>query len=185
MLIDLTLLVEPKAARAVKEADSGAPYGHLGTHYDVMDKEFPIQNAVLPGVVFDVRGIEGRDVEIEDVDLSRIEKGMFVAFCAGWTTRHEYATKDYFTGDPQLSDALIDAVLDRDAAIIGVDFQGVRRGREHTPKDQYCADRGVFIVENLCHLEQVLDAGGAATFYTFPMNFANMTGLPCRVMAEV
>ena len=26
---------------------------------------------------------------------------------------------------------------------IGVDFAGVRRGKEHTPMDQYCADRGV------------------------------------------
>ena len=35
-------------------------------------------------------------------------------------------------------------------SIVGVDFAGVRRGKEHTPMDQYCADHGAFIIENLC-----------------------------------
>ena len=60
----------------------------------------------------------------------------------------------------------------------------MRRGSEHTPKDQYCADRGVFVVENLLGLEKLL---GYADFtvYTFPMSYADMSGLPCRVIAEV
>ena len=86
---------------------------------------------------------------------------------------------------PQLSDELIDRLLDKKISIIGVDFAGVRNGKEHTPKDQYCADRGVFIVENLCNLKAVVDAGGECIVNTYPMNYAEMTGLPCRVVAEV
>lgn len=47
-----------------------------------------------------------------------------------------------------------------------------------TPKDQYCADRGVFIVENLCNLESVVKHGGHFTACTYPMHFAEMAGLP-------
>ncbi len=74
--------------------------------------------------------------------------------------------------------------LFRKVAIIGVDFAGVRRGAEHTPKDQYCADNRVFVVENLCNLAKVIGTE-KITMYTFPINFEEMSGLPCRVMCEV
>jgi len=66
-------------------------------------------------------------------------------------------------------------------------FAGVRRGAEHTPKDQYCADRDVFIVENLCNLKHLLGSQRQRhlTAHTYPMKFADMSGLPCRVVAEI
>ena len=70
-------------------------------------------------------------------------------------------------------------------SVIGLDFGGVRRGREHTPKDRYCAEHNVFIIENLCNLKAVYDAGGCFTAHTYPVNYTQMTGLPCRVIAEV
>lgn len=69
--------------------------------------------------------------------------------------------------------------------MIGIDFAGVRRGKEHTPKDQYCADRGTFIIENLCNLKNLAQQTEYFTANTYPMNYADMTGLPCRVVAEV
>lgn len=62
-----------------------------------------------------------------------------------------------------------------------------KRGVEHTPKDQYCADRGVFIIENLCNLGKLLNQKNAMNFManTYPINFDGMTGLPCRVVAEI
>ena len=48
--------------------------------------------------------------------------------------------------------------------------------------DQHCADQGVFIVENLCNLNKVI---GRCVINTYPMNYAEMTGLPCRVVAEI
>lgn len=53
------------------------------------------------------------------------------------------------------------------------------------PKDQECADRGVFNVENLCNLKSVLAVSSSFTDYTYPMNYADMTGLPCRVVAKL
>ena len=83
--------------------------------------------------------------------------------------------------DRQRADGRILAIL------AGVDFAGVRRGKEHTPTDQVCAGRGTFIIENLCNLSQLLQGKSYAKvhFHTYLMNFEGMTGLPCRVVAEV
>lgn len=54
---------------------------------------------------------------------------MFVIFYISFIERENYETKVYFTERPQLSDELI--------------------------KDQYCADRGVFVIENLCNLAEI------------------------------
>ena len=83
-----------------------------------------------------------------------------------------------------MSDASIHALLKRKVSIIGIDFAGVRRGKEHSLKDQYCADHQVFIVENLCNLKEILNRNSDFTVHTYPMNYAGMTGLPCRVIAE-
>lgn len=53
--------------------------------------------------------------------------------------------------------------------------------------DQYCADHHVFVVENLCHLDIVLNQKSFQSCYinTYPVNYSDMTGLPCRVVAEL
>lgn len=76
-------------------------------------------------------------------------------------------------------------ILKKNISIIGIDFAGVRRGKEHTPIDQYCADRGVFIIENLCNLKAVIDTEDEIIAHTYPMNYTEITGLPCRVVAEI
>lgn len=187
MLIDLSVKVTRQADREAHGNERQASFGHLGTHFDVMDKEFPLEYTRREAVAFDISGIGGRDAEPADIDLSQVGPGMFAAFRTGFIEREPYGTRAYFTGHPQLSDALIDALIGRGAVIIGIDCAGVRRGGEHTPKDQYCADRGVFVIENLCGLGELLGGAPRMRFIarTFPVNFAGMTGLPCRVVAEV
>ena len=107
---------------------------------------------------------------------------MFVAFHTGYIDRVEYGSKEYFAFHPVLSVELIDALLEKGVSIIGVDCAGVCNGSEHTPMDQHCADQGVFIVENLCNLNKVI---GRCVINTYPMDYAEMTGLPCRVVAEI
>lgn len=80
---------------------------------------------------------------------------------------------------------MIEELLKRNISIIGVDFAGVRRGKEHPPMNQHCAKQGVFIVENLYYLESVLKNKNTFIVHTYSMNYANMTGLPCRVVAEI
>lgn len=185
MKIDITLKITPKMVTDAQGNEKKALVGHLGTHFDVMNKEFPLEYTERKGIVFDVSGVENRDIGIDDVNLALVETDMFVAFFTGFIEEEGYGTQRYFRNHPQLSNELIDALLDKRISIIGVDFAGVRNGAEHTPKDQYCADKGVFIVENLCNLKAVLEQGSRFKANTYPMNYAEMTGLPCRVVADI
>ncbi|MBQ3271992.1 MAG: cyclase family protein [Solobacterium sp.] len=181
MLIDVTLLITAQMAAAAQENEKKVLAGHLGTHFDIMDKKFPLEYTEREAVVFDVSHVHGRDIDISDIDMDAVGPDMFVAFYTGFIDRENYGSRPYFAGHPQLSHELIDALLDRKISIIGVDCAGIRRGREHTPADQYCADRGVFVVENLCNLRAV---PGHCIMHTYPMNYAGVSGLPCRVVAE-
>ena len=187
MLIDLSVLVTKAKNGEALENEKMVAFGHLGTHFDVMNKLFPLEFVNRKGIVFDVKGIRDREICSDDIDLSLVEPEMFVAFHSGFIWEFEYGSKEYFTDHPQLDPGLIDQLLARKISIIGVDFAGVRRGKEHTPMDQYCADHGVFVVENLCNLELVLGQKQVATciIHTYPVNFAGLTGLPCRVVAEI
>lgn len=185
MLLDITLQVTPQMRRDAPEKDDRALVGHLGTHFDVMDKEFPLSYTRREGIVFDVSAIRGRDIEEKDISLDLVQEGQFVAFYTGYIDQEPYGTKTYFSEHPQLSHQLVDTLLDKGISIIGIDCSGIRRGKEHTPKDQLCADRGVFVVENLCNLQAVVAAGGRFIAHTYPVNYSGMTGLPCRVIAEI
>lgn len=187
MIIDLTICITPKMVKDAQGNEKKALTGHLGTHFDVMDKIFPLEYTKRNGIVFDVSHVGERDIQEGDIDLSKVEGEMFVAFYSGYIEREPYGSQAYFKEHPQLSDALIERLLEKGVSIIGIDFAGVRRGREHTPKDQQCADKGVFIIENLCNLKDILKGQASACFIanTYPMNYADMTGLPCRVTALV
>ena len=161
--------------------------GHVGTHFDAMGMDFPEDYMEQKGVVFDVSGIEGREITTDDIDLRMIEGRGFVALYSGFIDEAGYGTERYFHEHPVLSRNLIEALLAAGARIIAIDFAGVRRGAEHHPADMYCAERGTFVVENLCNLDKVLGGKSAAFFEagTYPVNFAGMSGLPCRVVARV
>jgi kynurenine formamidase len=187
MFIDLTVQITPELIASARENEQKAREGHLGTHFDVMNKEFPLAYVERKAVVFDVSAVRERDIFATDINLALVEADMFVAFYSGFIEEHPYGSRTYFFDHPQLADELIDQLLERQVSIIGIDFAGVRRGAEHTPKDQYCADRGVFIVENLCNLQSVLGGKRAAEFTanTYPVKQTGITGLPCRVVAKV
>jgi kynurenine formamidase len=187
MFIDLTVLVTEEMVRSAGGNEKKALAGHLGTHFDVMDKDFPLDYLRLKAHIFDVRSVVGRDITLEDIDIEQIENEMFIIFYTGYIDDVAYGSKAYFKEHPQLDEVLIEALVEREVAIIGIDCAGIRRGTEHTPMDQYCADRGAFVVENLCNLGELMRCTGGKVFtaYTFPVRYAAMTGLPCRIIAEV
>lgn len=184
MKIDISLKISPKMVVDAQGNEKKALVGHLGTHFDVMNKEFPLQYTERKGVLFDVSKVWNRDIEVTDINIDKIEPEMFVAFYTGFIEKEGYGSKKYFSEHPQLSNELIEVLIKAGISIIGVDFAGVRRGKEHTPKDQYCAEHGVFIVENLCNLKSLLGKK-EIKMHTYPMNYTEMTGLPCRVIADV
>ena len=187
-LIDLTLRVDLRTAGQAQANLDKARSGHLGTHFDVMDKEFPPEHMELDAVVFDVSSIgTSREIGTDDIDLAAVPEQGFVAFYTGYIEQVAYGTTEYFKSHPCLSIKLIEALMDKHVAIIAVDFAGVRNGKEHTPTDQLCADRGTFIVENVCNLAAILKGQKVTHFIagTYPVNYVGTTGLPCRVVARV
>ena len=81
---------------------------------------------------------------------------MFVCFYTCFIEEAGYGAERYFRRHSQLSFSVIEALVKKETAIIGIDSAGIRRGKEHPLTDQYCADHGVFVVENLCNLDSVL-----------------------------
>jgi len=183
VFVDLTVKVSAPARKKASDNKRMVSFGHLGTHFDVMDKEFPLNYLERTALAFNVSGVIERDIELEDLDISIVKENMFIAFYTGFIEQVEYGTNEYFKDHPQLSKDLIDCLLERNISIIGIDFAGVRRGTEHTPMDQYCTDRGVFIVENLCNLKNLLGDEKQRHFiaHIYPVKFSDMSGLPCRV----
>ncbi len=183
MFVDLTLKITPKMVNEASGNEKKVLVGHLGTHFDVMNKEFPLEYVKRKAIIFDVSHISDRDIEESDIEFSKVEKDMFVGFYSEFIEKEEYGTKPYYKEHPELSPSLVHHLVEKGISIIGIDFAGVRRGKEHVPTDQYCADNNVFIVENMCNLKEVVNTDNLI-IYTFPMNYAELSGLPCRVVAE-
>lgn len=185
MKIDLTLPITPEMLEQAKRLGNKSLEGHLGTHFDVMDAEFPLEYTERRGVVIDVSHITDRDIDITDIDLKLIRAGDFVAFRTGFPDGEEYGTRRYYKEHPCLSHELIQALVGQKVSVIGVDCAGIRRGEEHIPTDAYCAERGVFVIENLRNLEIPAGIEGEIVIHTYPMRCEGITGLPCRVIADI
>lgn len=188
MIIDITLKVTPKMVEEAQGYEKKVFTGHLGTHFDVMNKEFPLEYVERNGIVFNISQLnDKKEIGVDDINLSMVERDMFVAFCTSFIDETGYGTREYFSEHPVLAQDLIEALVKKGISIIGVDFAGVRRANEHRIADQYCANHNVFIVENLCNLKLISKEKLSAKFiaHTYPMNFTNMTGLPCRCVAEI
>lgn len=50
MLIDITLKITPKMVIDAQGNEKKTLVGHLGTHFDVMDKEFPLEYTQREGM---------------------------------------------------------------------------------------------------------------------------------------
>ena len=133
MLLDLTLPITPAMQKEAKTQQNPALEGHLGTHFDAMDKCFPLEYTRLQGVVFDVSSVGDGEIGAECIDMDKISRGMFVAFYTGFGEKVGYGNPGYFSAHPTLSLELIDLLLQKGVSVIGVDFAGIRRGKEHIP----------------------------------------------------
>lgn len=187
MEVNLTFEINSEIYKKANINEKKVASGHVGTHFDVMNKKIESDHLIKKAIVFDVSLIKDRDINISDIEIELVNKDIAIFFYTGFIEKVEYGSKKYFTNHPEIDNGLIDYLLEKNISIIGLDFAGIRRGREHTKKDQYCANRGVFIIENLCNLNKVLKNKTNATFKCniYIENITNATGLPCKVTAEI
>lgn len=187
MRIDLTVPLQKELLENILSAENFlSKFGHFGTHFDVMNKTFPLEYGELNGRIFDVSGVAGRDIETSDIDLGKVQAGDFVILRTGVMEREAYGSPQYFSEGPQLSRNLLEQLAQKKIALVGIDMAGVRKGREHRAADQFFADQDIFVVENLYNLEMLMEyCGREFIVHTYPLAMNGVTGLTSRVVAEI
>jgi kynurenine formamidase len=163
--------------------------GNTGTYVDApfhrhADREdldrLPLERlAGLPGIVVDAPDTAA-PVEIslsaEDV------RGRAVLVRTGWD-RH-WGTEQYFEGDPWISSAALDLLIEGGATLLGVDFNNVDDTTDpERPAHTRLLAAGIPIVEHLRGLE-ALPADGFR-FFAVPPRIVGGASFPVRAFAEL
>ncbi|SHI41040.1 cyclase family protein [Lutispora thermophila] len=190
MYLDLTIPIEKETFKKLLENANDdilvQKFGHLGTHFDIMNKEFPLEYCNRRGKLMDISQVAKDEITVEDVRMERIEEGDFVILYSGVLEKYGYASKEYFDKAPQLSHKLIQSLIEKKISILGIDMAGVRKGKEHSVADQLFADHNAFIVENLSGLSKLLPYKNQSfVVHTYPLALKGASGLTSRVIAEV
>jgi kynurenine formamidase len=202
MFIDLTLNIQSNRVKDLLQVQQSAAEaelptapaarpqyqmeGHVGTHFDVMDKEFPLDSFKTTGKLVDISGIRQREIEVHDLEPSNISAGDTVIFYTGYMDEFGYENRLYWKRSAELSDAAVSYLISKRIRLIAVDAAGAQKPTKHQHVDQQCADHGIFIVENLDNVKALRDRpNGPFTVYTAPLKRSGLTGLPCRVIVEI
>ena len=185
MFLDLTTTVSqdsPLIQWAKSQDNAHVAMGHVGTHLDTYEKSnIPLDYFKSVGVIFDVQDLA--QVSPADIRVEHIPENGFVLFRTGQIEKHPYGDKLYFDNHPQLSQELIRLLCERKVRFIGIDCAGIRQHEEHEQADQFCEKHGVYVIENLCNLDQITEE--SFTVYTMWLDDEEMTGLKCRVIADI
>jgi kynurenine formamidase len=192
MFIDLTLTVDvndPIIAKASNQSDSWMSRGHIGTHLDVYPGQElpPVDYVARRGLVVDVTGLNGADIDIATLDKLVVKDGDFLIFHTGHLQKHVYGSPGYFKEQPKFTWELVEHVAASNVAFIGLDFPGMRPGEEHGKGDRIVGLQGGYVIENLTNVEKLYGAAGDRPFRVLTgwTGFKGASGLSCRVVAEV
>ncbi len=135
--------------------------------------------AELPALV--VRAGERR-VLSADAFAGLDVRGRAVLVHTGWS-RH-WATDAYAHGHPHLDESAAVALRDAGAALVGIDSLNIDDIAGATrPVHETLLAAGVLIVEHLCHLDALPDAG--FSFSAVPPKFKGVGTFPVRAFARV
>lgn len=184
MLIDLSLPLN--AEDLFLKKFEVRRFGHIGTHLDLSQGiELELSRFISPGKVLNVceytAGPVGVDVLQAACADAELEPGDFVIVRTGWLTR-TYRQSRYFEECPELTDEAVDFLASRYPNMVGVDGPGLARRERHSAVDSRLAKHNIPVVENIAGTERLPIAG--FTVYCFPLRFANLSGLPVRLVAD-
>lgn len=189
MIIDATLKLE-KNHKVWKwlntQENKLITAGHVGTHIDVYKKTIvPLEYFKTKGILIDCSkyGVDD-EIGIEILNGLEIKENSFVMFRTNIQAKYEYGSDFYVKNHNQLEWDLIDYLIGKKVAFIGIDAAGIRRDKEHFIADVKAEKNGVYIVENL-DLSEV-KAASNEMFDTFTMwiEKPNSTGLSTRVIID-
>ncbi|WP_312445988.1 cyclase family protein [Lacrimispora sp.] len=160
--------------------------GHVGTHLDTYEKSvIPLDYMTCPGVLWDVSDIaENREISLSDIENLNIPENAFLLIRTGRSEKEKYGTPDYFREHPQLSKELIQWLSNQPIRFLGIDCSGIRHGKEHEPADRMLEKHGIYVIENLSGLNQLIDTN-VLQVYTLWFDDPVATGLRCKVVVEI
>ncbi|MGL5068083.1 MAG: cyclase family protein [Sarcina sp.] len=187
-MIDITLKLEKENKvwdRFKSNESTLLSAGHMGTHLDVYNKsQVPLEYFKTKCKVIDCKGYDfDKEIGIEVLKGKEIEKGDFIIFNTGIQEQYEYGSEFYVHNHHNLSYELINYVLDKKVAFIGIDAAGVRRGKEHKGADIMAEENRTFIIENL-DLKGITNESEQFIAYTMWIDNPFATGLSTRVILE-
>jgi kynurenine formamidase len=136
--------------------------------------------ANLPAIV--IRATDRTQPAIDaipsDIDLS----GAAILYHTGWDAH--WRTDQYFEGHPHLAAAVATQLVERGAALVGIDsFNIDSTATGERPVHSILLRAGIPIVEHLCNLNALPDAG--ARFYAVPVKVRGMGTFPVRAFARL
>jgi kynurenine formamidase len=127
--------------------------------------------------------IDGHSREIGPAALDGVEfRGKAVLIDTGWDTH--WRTDQYFENHPHLVEATAQALVEGGAILVGIDsfnIDSIATGAR--PVHTVLLGNEVPIVEHLCNLGQVPDAG--ARFTAAPVRVKGMGSFPVRAFATI
>lgn len=137
--------------------------------------------ANLDGIV--VRVAEGGARAIGPEAFEGLEvRGKAVLVCTGWD--QHWRTDQYFEGHPFLTEEAARLLLDGGAALVGIDSLNIDDTADaRRPVHSILLLHDVLIVEHLCHLNELPDAG--FRFFAVPVKVKAFGTFPVRAFAAV
>lgn len=157
-----------------------SPYHRYRQLRDI--SEIDLGEAILPGVVVDVRGRE----EYESVDTGVIPKeidlrGKAVIFNFGWD---KYWGREEYYHYPYISEVLIGHLIDAGVKLVGVDTINIDDSRNmERPAHSRFLRNGILIVENLTCLDKLYEKD--FRFFAVPLKAKKVAAFPVRAFAEI
>lgn len=163
---------------------------HCGTHIDspahMLEggsrlRDLPLERCVGQGYVLDCRyRIDGEGyIHCDATLLEDMVEGCILFFYTGWD--RYYGTSQYYDRHPMLHGDWIDFFLKKKIKIIGIDMPSP----DYFPFPFHHAlfEAGIYMVENLTHLDQVKDFHKRATFMIIPLGW-DLDGSWVRVLVQ-
>ncbi len=156
---------------------------HTATHVDLVfpDRRVDPDRMIGTGKLIDATRFKSGEITLADVrDHVEVEAGDFVFFRTDWS---QFADTQRYYDHPELSLELVEWLAECRVNAVGIDAQGLARGRRHGEFDRFLAERDILVIENLANLAAIPQ--GRFRVYCLPLKIENTDAIPARVLVEV
>src|SRR6056297_2589915 len=159
---------------------------HAGTHLDLpahmLNEQRQISDidlAYLNGRAKLLNAVGEKVITVKDKYKNLIEKDDIIIIYTGFAEK--YGTKEYYTEHPVISEELAELLINKEIKILGFDLPSPDRSPFKIHQKLF--QDNIFILENLCNLDQ-LPEFKSFKFFLFPLK-VRAEAAPCRAAAEI